>query len=162
MLDHHRRIVQIAPVEHDRILHQRAQAIQIERRKIFPLGQDQQRIRASGGRIRIGGELDVRFQHFFRPLHGRGIVGANVTALAQQFLHQQQRRRLANIVRATFERQSQHAQPLAAESPEHAPHFAQEAVPLIFIDANYFFQQPEVVSAFLGDCPKRHQVFWKA
>ena len=46
VLHHHCRIVQIPPIEHDGILHQRAQTFQIQRREFFPLGQDQQRIGA--------------------------------------------------------------------------------------------------------------------
>src|SRR6202043_4278226 len=76
--------------------------------------------------------------------------------------HQQQRRKLTDIVRPALERQPQHAQPLTAESPEHATHLAQEPVPLLFVNANYFFQQPEVISTFLRDRPERHQVFRKA
>ena len=124
MLHHHRRIIQIPPVEHDRIFHQRTQTLEIKRREFFPLRQDQQRIRTLRRFIRIGRKLDARLQNLFRPLHRCRIVGANVAALAQQFLHQQHSRRLTNIVRPALERQPQHAQPLAAESPEHAPHLA--------------------------------------
>ena len=80
----------------------------------------------------------------------------------KQRLHQKKRGRFADVVGAALEGQAEHAEVLAAQGPERAAHFAQEALALIFVDAHDFIEQAEVVAALAGHGAKCHDIFGEA
>ena len=109
----------------------------------------------------IADELGAGVQNLARAGRRRRIVGRDLTALLQQRLHQQNGGRFADIVGASLERQAQHAQTLAPQSPQSGAHFAQEALALVLIDAHDLVQQPELVSALPRHRAECHQVLGK-
>ena len=100
--------------------------------------------------------------NFLRTLHGGRIVGGDLAALLQKRLHQEQRRRFADVVGAALEGEAEHAEILAAQRPERAANFAQKALALIFVDAHDFIEQAEVVAGFASHGAEGHHVFGKA
>ena len=50
----------------------------------------------------------------------------------------------------------------AAEGPQSAAHFAEEALTLVLVDAHDFVEQAEIVSTLAGDGAEGHHVFRKA
>src|SRR5580704_15898344 len=51
---------------------------------------------------------------------------------------------------------------LAAQGPECAADFAEEAIPLIFIDAHYFIEQAKVIATLASHGAEGHHVLRKA
>ena len=115
-----------------------------------------------GGFVGGVGVLEIRVHDFLRALHGGGIVGGDLAAFLQERLHEEERGRFANVVGAAFEGEAENAEMLAAEGPEGAAHFAQEAVALIFVDAHDFIEQAEVISALAGDGAEGHHILGEA
>ncbi len=86
-------IVQVAAVDHDRVLQFLAKAIEIEVRELFPLGEDQQGIGALGCFVGGVGEGDAgaSITSCARSMRS-GIVGRDLAAFLQQRLYQEQSR----------------------------------------------------------------------
>ena len=75
---------------------------------------------------------------------------------------QEQRWRFANVIGAAFERQTEHRKLLAAKRPQGVVNLAQEALPLVLVDAHDFVQKPEVIAAFASYRTERQNVFGEA
>ena len=103
MLSHDVGAIQIAAVNHNGIFHVAAHTLKIERRKFFPLGKDEQRIRSSSGFIAVGSELDTWIEHFPGAVNCGRIIGHNLAALLYQGFNQQNRGRFPDVVGAAFE-----------------------------------------------------------
>src|SRR5581483_7492626 len=80
-------------------------------------------------------------------------------AFLQQQFDQPDGRGFADIIRASFESQTQCRQALALERPERAAHLAQKPPALLFVDADYFIEQAEVVSHLARHRSEGLQVF---
>src|SRR6266571_5226741 len=101
---HKFRSVEIAAINDDGILHERAQRNQIERTKLLPISKDEQRVRVSGGLDRIGHKTDATArQELASAIGGGGIICHHFRAFFEQSLNDGDGGRLANIVGATFE-----------------------------------------------------------
>jgi len=103
-------IVQVAPVNHDGILHLLAEAVEIEVGEFLPLGEDQQSVGAAGRLVSRVSERDAGRHYFPGSLHGSGIVGCDLTALLQERLHKEECRGFADVVGPALEGEAEHGQ----------------------------------------------------
>src|SRR5207302_677965 len=106
------------------------------------------------GLIRRRGELDFGAEHLAGTLHRRRIEGRDRAAFLQQRLDKEQRWRFTNIIGSAFERQTKYCKSLPAKRPQGMVNLAQEALPLVLVDAHDFVQKRKVIPASASSGPE--------
>ena len=94
MLLHDDGIIQVAPIDDNRIAQRLMQTRQVQLSKLFPVRENKQGIGVSRSRVGIDGiaENGARRQHVLCAIHGSGIVGRDVAALGDEHFYQLDRR----------------------------------------------------------------------
>jgi len=105
-LTHVGRIVDVAQVSDFWRTHQIADSGHVERTKLVPLRDENQRISARHRLILVGGILDLR-KHLASFFHCDRIICPDARAVGNQSVYDFDSRRLTHIVRFRFERQTQ-------------------------------------------------------
>src|SRR5262249_22325433 len=80
----------------------------------------------------------------------------------RQRLNDSDGRRLADVVGARLERQTEHSQSFSSQGPERASHFVKEAATLVVVDPHDLREKTEVVAALSSDRVKRLNVLGEA
>ena len=70
--------------------------------------------------------------------------------------------RVADIIGAALESQSQHRQTFAFKNPKGVTDFLDESLPLLIVDLHHFIEQAEIIATMLRDGAKRFYIFGKA
>src|ERR1700674_1274177 len=158
---HDGRIVNVAPVDHDRLPHGALEAAQVEIAKLVPLCDHDDRIGAGGRLVSAIHVLDFR-QDAARSLHRRGAISPHRLACRQEDLGDLDAWRLSKVVRVRLESQ--------AEKPDHSPRQHLETFPqlvddehaLVTVDGHDRVKKLWVIVEPLGEGRQRLDIFGKA
>ncbi len=153
--------VQVAAVNQQRVRDILCKGIPVQMPKLFPFGEDEDRIGLLGGLVMAQAVGYVR-QFVLCLLHCLRVVGANFRTLGKEPLNNVQCRGETNVVSVWLECQTPDGNGLAAQNPELLLYLRDKLLRTAQIDFLHFLQQGEIASELFPDANEGLKIFGEA
>src|SRR5439155_17594214 len=157
---HLRRLEEISPVNDDRGLHKGPDPAEVQRLKLLPVGEDDQRVGVPDrleGRIHVGESVIGRIQPFELPGGGR-VVDAQDGPGAVQSGDDPEAGRSTDVIRIRLERHAEYGDDLIPQHPQRPLDFREEPVDTGGVDALDLSEDADIDAVALSHLDERAQV----
>src|SRR5579859_813967 len=158
---HFRRVVQVATVDQERVLHRLADPIQVQPTEFTPRRDQNERVGTLGDGVRVRAQLDTRQQDRRGLVRGR-VVRFDLCALGPEQVNDFDCGRFAQIVGIGLEGQTQDADGPVLDGAERAAHLLQHQPTHVAIDLHHGPQELRVRASHAGHVCEGLHVFREA
>src|SRR5438309_3196524 len=136
------------------------EAIQLYPPKLFPFGNDQERVGCLGRLVGVPTVMDVRKDCFGR-FHCLRVIRAYYSAFTEEGVNERNGWREAHVVGIWLECKAPYRDLLPPQNPQFLPNFLNDVVDPMLVNLLDLFEEGKIAAGFFSDSDKRLKILRK-